>query len=684
MPRQRINGGIIGPVNEYSKYYEAAGVWTLEDTKQGELNIIRDNYFNRTNLLIHADGSNNANNNVFIDSSTAPFNITRNGNPTQGTFSPFSPGWSMFFPGTAGIGLGLGTGSQFAYATGDFTIEMWYYPQFISGRVAGQTLYDARPPTTNGNYVTLRVADGGRLSYITTGGERITSDNAFILNQWHHVALCRSGTNTRIFVNGQQRGSTYTDTINYLVGTPFIGVDSFRNTDAILGPAYISNLRIVKGSALYTANFTVPSIPLTNVNNTVLLTLQNNRVVDNSSSPVSLTNIGDGTAMVPFSPSLPDRSYSSSSVGGSAYFDGTGDWLGATLTGAAPGTGDFTYECWAYISSFATNMILWTTRSGDTSDGFQVLVTSGGQIRVGFQTINFINSSAGLIKAGNWFHVAVTRSGTTMTLWVDGVSIGTSTRSENFNSTSFRIGVQADTLTNFMLGYISNMRVTIGTALYTSTFSVPTEPLPSVANTKLLLNFTNAAIIDNTAKNVIETVGDAAISSTQAKFGGTSLFFDGTGDRLTIPDSSHLRFRNENFTVECWVYPTGGSGSNRGIISKGGASTGWSLIATSANVWGFINTTTTTSSSTAVTLNAWTHLALVRNGSNIRLFVNGTLQATATSVTTDFSQTDPLYIGSGRAADIPFTGYIDEIRITRGVSRYISNFTPSTIPFLNL
>jgi hypothetical protein len=190
---------------------------------------------------------------------------------------------------------------------------------------------------------------------------------------------------------------------------------------------------------------------------------------------------------------------------------------------------------------------------------------------------------------------------------------------------------------------------------------------------------TNAGIIDNTMINNLETVGDAKISTTQSKFGGSSMFFDGFGDYLTIPNSVNLQFGTGDFTVEFWAYVTGGS-SWRAFVSKGAADTGWSVIINNTGYWAFSDTGNNYGGSVAVTNNSWTHIAFTRSGTTVKLFVNGT-QALSTTLSTNFNQTEQMVIGAGRDTTIPITGYIDDLRITKGVARYTTTFTPPTAAF---
>jgi hypothetical protein len=231
---------------------------------------------------------------------------------------------------------------------------------------------------------------------------------------------------------------------------------------------------------------------------------------------------------------------------------------------------------------------------------------------------------------------------------------------------------------------LSNVRVVNGTAVYTGAFTPSTTPLTAIANTSLLCNFTNAGILDNTCFNALETVGNAQIDTSVKKYGTGSIEFDGTGDWLKIPDNVDLKLATGNFTIELWAYlATGDAGSNRGLVAKGGASTGWLVSLNTTEKVVFTYTTSTITSSGSITLDAWNHIAVVREGTGsnqTKIYINGTNDGTGT-VSTDFTQTEVMYVGANRAAGDPMKGYIDDLRITKGVARYTANFTPPTAPF---
>jgi hypothetical protein len=105
-----------------------------------------------------------------------------------------------------------------------------------------------------------------------------------------------------------------------------------------------------------------------------------------------------------------------------------------------------------------------------------------------------------------------------------------------------------------MNGYISDIRVVKGTAVYTTTFTPPTAPLNAITNTSYLLKFTNAGIYDHAMLNDLETVGNAQVSTSVVKYGTGSMYFDGAGDYLSRPASSLYALGTGDFTIEAWVY----------------------------------------------------------------------------------------------------------------------------------
>jgi hypothetical protein len=649
----------------------------------GAASAIKDAYFNLTTLLLNTSSTNGAQNNTFLDSSTNNFTITRNGNTTQGTFTPFSQtGWSNFF--NTGY-LTVASNAAFDFGSGDATIEAWIYPT-TSSQTCG--IFDKR--SSGGNYsqfpqialnsgaLTILVSYNGSSWAVTINGATPA------VNAWSHIALVRNGNIWTLYVNGSSSGTPVTASGSVYASTDSlsIGASTSGGTNPFAG--YISNARLVKGSAVYTGAFTPPTAALTAITNTSLLTCQSNRFLDNSTNAFTVTPNGTYSVQA-FSPFVPTDAYSTSVVGGSGYFEGSGDYL--TWTGSTVGTAAYTFECWFYTPSFGSSQTLIGPNS-TSNGGYGFNIASSTSLSIDNYGIAANNFTVPTIAANAWNHVAVVRNGSGVTtVFLNGVRSSTGTITDNNNYGDVKsIGYTSSGVNRYFNGYISNPRY-VTSAVYDptqTTITVPTAPLTAITNTQLLLSATNAGIYDSAAKNDLETVGNAQVSTTQAKFGTTSMAFDGTGDYLTIPNSPTIAVGSGDFAIECWWYPTDLSASsnvwclgdsrsaNNGLLLYWSSGSGKLILYSngSALITSSINTTT----------NAWYYINVVRSGSgsnNLTLYINGSSAGTATN-TTSFAGVAANgfavcaeYAGSfgaGKAA------YFDDVRITKGYAR------PSTSP----
>jgi len=305
-----------------------------------------DDYFNLVTLLLPGTGTNGAQNNTFLDSSTNNFAVTRNGSATQGTFSPFSQtGWSGYFDGS-GDYLTVANNAALNFGTGNMTIECWVYLNSTAGT---QTI---AAKWQSGNTSWIWQFTSSTMTFYFSGTSSSFSWSP-VANTWYHLALSRSGTDVKFFVNGVQTGATSTNAGN-ADSTSIVAIGANNDGPQQYLNGYISNFRVVKGTAVYTANFTPPTAPLTAVSGTSLLTCQSNRFVDNSSNAFAITVTGN-TAVQAFAPFDPTTAYASATNGGSGYFTGTSSTGYLSLTQAASnaifpsgGTGGFTIEFWFF------------------------------------------------------------------------------------------------------------------------------------------------------------------------------------------------------------------------------------------------------------------------------------------------------------------------------------------------
>ncbi len=657
---------------------------------------IKDGYFNLVTLLLPGNGTNGAQNNTFLDSSTNNFTITRNGNTTQGTFSPFSQtGWGNYFGGSDY--LSIANSANLNLGSSNFTIEFWIYapsatnPYGIISKGNASSIstesWSVEWTNTTGTLGFGSGAFNGWASPIVTG--------TVTLNAWNHVAVVRNGTTHTLYINGT---SASTATASYTVtssGSLYIGTGWYAPSSRYF-TGHISNARIVIGTAVYTSNFTPSTTPLTAITNTQLLTCQSNRFVDNSTNAFAITVTGTPSVQA-FSPFAPTAAYDAATVGGSGYFDGTGDYL--TLNGGTNlsfGTGDFTVEFWVYLTGGSGNervIIDFRPTSTDTSPYLAIIVKTTNVIS--FYAAGFQINGTTTVSLNAWHHVAVARSGTSTKLFLNGTQEGsTYTDSNNYSAGTNRpvIGCQGYTIgSNPIAGYISGIRMQKGTAQYTSAFTPPTAPPTAITNTQLLLNYTNGGIIDATGKNVLETVGNAQISTTQSKFGGSSIYLDGTGSYLQIPDSEFFNLIGD-FTIEFWMNPTSAAPATTGrIYSHQQASVGAFFIAQQSST-GFLRNTITNSAGTtllqqdttvAPSAGVWTHVAYVRFGNVFTFYINGVANISTTAAITISNMTNAVAIGANISSTPTsfYNGYIDDLRITKGYARYTASFTAPTAAF---
>ena len=409
-------------------------------------------------------------------------------------------GGSYYFDGSTDY-ITVTQSSDFDFGSGDCTVECWLY---ISSHAGDKTIV--------GRWESSDQA--WQLSYGTTGGQNkfsfmqnisgtqsadssVTSTS--YVGRWVHLAGQRSGNTLQIFVDGVLEGtSSVSGSHSSLSGDIRVGGRSSGNWTN----GYIQDVRIYKGIAKYTAS-----------------SVGEHAYVPASTSPDILLETPSGVS---------GSSKLTKITDGAVSFDGSGDYLqiGQT-TDLNFGTGDFTIESFFYVSdtsnsdqsliasgtsSFASGAI--TFKAWNTFYGNQVVIqpydyNSGGTP---------ILRSGSALSSNKWYHVAYTRSGNTHMLFIDGELKDTTTSSIsiNFNDNNYTmIGYSnLDSSNGYMDGFISNLRVIKGTALYTSSFTPPTAPLTDVTNTKLLCCQSNTSATEGAVKPGTITANGDAVATT--------------------------------------------------------------------------------------------------------------------------------------------------------------------------
>jgi hypothetical protein len=423
---------------------------------------------------------------------------------------------------------------------------------------------------------------------------------------------------------------------------------------------------------------------------------QQNNTFQDSANNFSVTRTGTVTqgSFTPFTAA--GVTYNPSAHSGSGYFDRNSFLTASAAISLFTGT-SWTIEAWVYMLPGGTQYTLINsvphsvidislnrTGSGDTYVyiGNGTTWTGGGPSIIANAFLSF----------NIWHHIALVRNGATITLYQNGVNVGSTTNLPSGYSGPLYIGSIGGA--EYFNGFISNLRTTIHAA-YTTFFTRPASPvtltsnggatpsvLPSPGQVSLLCNFTNGGVIDSACRHDVTTVGNSKISTTLSRCNEGSISFDGNGDYLTIPSSSDFAFGTGDFTVEAWVYPTGTTGY-KAIFSTRSA-----VITTPSSFIVGLNTGNTSAfwyangfllvNARNISLGTWAHVAVSRQGTTLRLFIDGVLVSSAFN---NDNLTSTLgTVGANADGSEPFIGNIDNLKITKNTALYTTNFTPSDCP----
>lgn len=631
-----------------------------------------DPYWQNVSLMLTGDD--------FIDWSNNHYSITKNGAVAiDNTTKKYNTGSikittadTDYCSTTAGAALG----------TSNFTIEFWFNSSATSA-YCGIFAID----NSSGGYSGIQLTRSGLfISYANSTWDMFGYGSASITaafnGAWHHVAVCRSGASVYLFIDGVSVGTAYDISTNPIyaanAGVVFVG----RQSTSTGFTGYIADFRITRNIARYTANFTPP-----------IAALPSYKIQDRTQNNLTLTPYGN----VKLSTDVMKNGT------GSMFFDGTGDYLAVTpTTNLVLGTSDFTIEGWFYQTAGGYAAHLFTTTAGyTTANQLRMTNYTGTTLTV------FSGGSTTLITASTtytqntWNHFALVRSGTTLTLYLNGISVGSNASvSISFVAdASWYIG--SDSMNNYSWnGYIDDFRVTKGYARYTQNFTPPSQSFATqyistgydanYADVSLLLNGngTNGSQVFTDLSSTPKTItayGNAQISTAVKKYGTGAMFFDGTGDYLTTPSSSDLDLSSSDFTIEYWVNYTA-VGQAPVVCKWTGSAGAWYAGILGTNLALGLTSSGSTASpelwlqSTGYTVptSTWIHVAFVRSGNSVKLYINGALNNSGTFSGTVNSNSTTIRVGQNPDNSQNLNGYIDDLRITKGIARYTTNFTPPT------
>jgi len=641
-----------------------------------------------TELLLQADASATDNQ---VDVSTSSHSLAEAGGVYSHSFSPYHPGgYSTYFDGS-GDYIGIPDDNGFEL-DGDFTIELWFrksadaggtYATLIGGNGSGSNGWSIY--VTNSNGAIGFFHSSFLLSYI----EGVTN------GIWYHVAVTRSGTSLKLFVNGVERDSATNSTTfnqNDANSGTRIGYDIAANG---YFNGYIRDVRVVKGTAVYTSTFSPPTASLTAISGTSLLACHAPYIADGSTNLHALTVAGNTKVDRSGPYDLPEA-YAKTAHGGSVFLYGIhGESNPGVITASSSadfgfGTGDWTVEFWS-----------WTTTEHGQGNNYIVDLGSNGIIfRLVTDKLTYINltdsttdlySNGAPIVYNTWHHLAVTRISNTTKMYSNGKLVATGTDNLNSSAATLNIGQYGGGGYNYE-GYISDLRIVKGTGVYTTNFTPPTAPLTAISGTVLLTCNNKSQYWDTGATTRFNKIGTPTVSNTQRKFTGASSLYTGNAAGVLSAPSGTYDFNTQgNFTCECWFYWEYFSHAYKAILAF---SNSWDGLAWSPLLMnndypakiGFSGSSGGVYSSTGlVSHSTWYHLAFVKNGTTIKMYLDGTERVSSTNYAglSNFGVQFPMNIGAYNpvVSDYNFTGYIQDLMISE-YAKYTTSFTPPTALFV--
>ena len=550
--------------------------------------------------------------------------------------------------------------SDWSLGAGPYTIEGWVRISSNAGTYMSMCeIGEGTVPAAQGVAVWVR-ADGNWIVLINNGLTINVDPGTVDLDTWYYVAVVHDGSNLSLYKDGVRLANP-ADTTS--IGTSSQGVwigkgqDGFRWFDG-----YIDGLRISQTARYTGTTHTVPTAYFETDSLTRLL-------LNMESTDVS--SEGGNTPHIPDYISTTKLDGWSNRFGpGTFYMDGTTDYMYAPHSSDwAFGSTDFTWECWVKFASVANTQEFFA-QGQDTSNFSFFMKHSDGSMRFYYSSsstahINMVSPVLGWL-ADQWYHVAVVREGSTFTVYRDGVAVDTDTSAVAYPdyTTPFYVGCAAwDSVgANSFYGYMQDARIS-DTARYSgSTYTMPSEPFTSDANTLLLLGGLDT--IDRGVNSHLMTFVNTCRHTGVSRFDGGGIdLTKADSDSISFPDSADWEI-SSNWSCSFWMrFKADTSTQSNPIYFAGGA---W-YPEISQNVNNFEWNTgggQIVASGHDVQNRLWHHILLMKNSSGEWAIYFDGIQVGWNNTYTPATGTSVLSIGSSRA----YTDcYMDDLVIDQSV-----------------
>ena len=471
------------------------------------------------------------------------------------------------------------------------------------------------------------------------------------------------------------------NTLNLIVSNPTGCLSGTQNSVVDLEYVSTNTWQVIAGRGSVTSTTANADPFYTNV---TALFYFNNNILDSSGNGLILTN--NNVAL----------SNAETKFGGtSAYFNGT-----SFLQASSPGNstifyGDFTVEAWINPTSYNASPIIFDCASTlSRTNGFALWLTPTGVPALGNASTTTTFGTAA-VPLNVWTHIALTRTGSLISCFVNGTLAGTVSLVTTFSEGNFYIGRNYSSATQFWYGYMSNFRITNGYARYTSNFIPSPYQFPNISESLIdsLWNETtflprggaSNVVTDSSGNALTITNTSVTTSNVTTKQDAYSMVFNGTSSILSVASPGNSAICYGDFTVECWCYLTTTPGvSNSSIfstrLSNSSVNAFYLGITPSLHFLYGIGGTAIITSTNVITLGTWYHLAVTRvNGLNT-VYINGINNGTAVN-TNPYTDTNFIVGWCTQGGTGYWSGNISGFRLTNGRARYAGNFTPPTNAF---
>jgi len=644
------------------------------------------------------------------------------------TYNPVTHGGSIYFDGTNDLVSVSERTTEFTFGTGDFNVEFWFYPTNVAANHAPLLTWQDSSDLADG--IMIKFATSTKLQVLlgndNTESVTLESEGTY-LNQWSHIAVSRKNNVYRLFVNGNLRRSAF-----------FAGLNLSNDNDKLkIGEAckgYIADVRVVKGQALYVEDFTPSNTSLTLTNKgatgpgAVELTTTPNLLIKGIKSGVydgSANNniLQEGSI---FTVSLADTINADANYTDNALkFNGvfSNNYLVLPASPALDLAGDFWIDFWMNTTKWKRDTIsrrILTLGSVSSVSAFHVCLNATGtdkKLQI-FSNTNILSSNFDYAD-GLWHHVGIGRSGSTLSLYRDGVLDTSAVNTVNYNSgvaNSSYIGIYGDATPNKGRydGKLVGLRIINGECVHTSNYSIPAEPATltsdggtgtnNLGNVSLFMKLNNivspvnnhvitsevqslTGAISNPKTGIFTTYNNIVSSNSiptvaqGAPAGSRSIYFDATNNSHIVVPTTNLQM-NGDWTIEGYFRPISGTsegGFNRILMNFDTAGDNLQLSYLNGEMY---------LSHTAFTLKlpysegVWRHVAACRKGNEISLYSAGQRVAGST-ITLDnanigkvFKNAATFTLGGAQSSPTSgsYHGFMYRPRIIDGRALYDGNF----------